>query len=77
MTDDTPDPRALASKIFARAWQESEEAGIAGEVMVATCQSLLISEMIRLFGEERAGRMMQRFAVETANGRFTPHRHEH
>ena len=72
-----PDPRAQASEIFARAWQESEDAGVAGEVMVATCQSLLIGKLVELFGQERAGRMLQRFAVETANGRFTPHRHEH
>ena len=75
--EETPDPRAQASAIFARAWQESEETGIAGEVMVATCQTLLIGKLIELFGEERAGRMLQRFAVETANGRFGPHRHEH
>ena len=75
--EETPDPRVEASEIFARAWQESEDAGIAGEVMVATCQTLLIGKLIELFGEERAGRMLQRFAVETANGRFGPHRHEH
>ena len=75
--EETPDPREQASEIFARAWQESEDAGIAGDVMVATCQSLLIGKLIELFGEERAGRMLQRFAVETANGRFTSHRHEH
>ena len=75
--EETPDPRAQASEIFARAWQESEEAGVAGDVMVATCQTLLIGKLIELFGEERAGRMLQRFAVETANGRFTPHQREH
>ncbi len=75
--EDTPDPRVEALAIFARAWEKSEEAGIAGEVMVATCQSLLIGKLIELFGEERAARMLQRFAVETANGRFTPHRQEH
>ena len=75
--EETPDPRVEASEIFARAWQESEDAGVAGEVMVATCQTLLIGKLIELFGEERAGRMLQRFAVETANGRFSPQRHEH
>ncbi len=74
---ETPDPRALASEIFDRAWHEGETAGVSGEVMVATCQSLLIGEMVRLFGEERASRMIQRFAVETANGRFSRDRHEH
>ena len=75
--EETPDPRAQASEIFARAWQEGKEAGVAGDVMVATCQTLLIGKLIELFGEERASRMLQRFAVETANGRFTQHRHEH
>ena len=75
MTDDTPDPRAQASEIFTRAWQEAEDAGVAGDVMVATCQSLLIGKLVELFGEERAGRMLQRFAVEISNGRFTPHQH--
>ena len=73
--EEIPDPRAQASEIFTRAWQEAEDAGVAGDVMVATCQSLLIGKLVELFGEERAGRMLQRFAVEISNGRFTPHQH--
>ena len=73
--EETPDPRAQASEIFTRAGQQAEDAGVAGDVMVATCQSLLIGKLVELFGEERAGRMLQRFAVEISNGRFTPHQH--
>lgn len=76
MTPET-DHRRAAAKLLTAAWEAAGEAEIPSTVMTATALSVVLAEMVRIYGDETTSRTLSRLSEQVAKGAFNQEGHGH
>jgi hypothetical protein len=76
MTPET-DHRRAAAKLLTAAWEAAGEAEIPSTVMTATALSVVLAEMVRIYGEDTTSRTLSRLSEQVGKGAFNQDRHGH
>lgn len=65
------DDRRHVSRLFSFAWEKAALDGMSQELIASTALSAAISSLVSTHGAENAARMVERFASEIREGRFS------